>query len=70
MQDTEPEPEQNKPVLLPSSSTIQADFDRLAEQSKEGWDHNSHYHRFLLRHVPQRSADVLEICSWRTCCRG
>ncbi len=33
-------------------SLIQADFDRLAAFSTEEWDHNSHYHRFLLRHVP------------------
>ena len=27
--------------------TIQADFDRLALLSEEGWDHNNHYHNFL-----------------------
>ena len=42
-------------------SSIQADFDRIALLSKEGWDHNSHYHHFLLRHVPSSCAEALEI---------
>ena len=42
-------------------ATIQADFDRLALLSSEKWDHNNHYHRFLLRQVPQRCRNVLEI---------
>jgi len=40
---------------------IQADFDRLALLSDEGWNHNNHYHGFLLKHVPSHSRDVLEI---------
>jgi ubiquinone/menaquinone biosynthesis C-methylase UbiE len=40
---------------------IQADFDRLALLSDEGWNHNHHYHNFLLKHVPSHSRDVLEI---------
>ncbi|MBI5297664.1 MAG: class I SAM-dependent methyltransferase [Chloroflexi bacterium] len=44
------------------SSKIQHDFDRLAEFSNEGWDHNSHYHAFLLKQLPAASdADALEI---------
>lgn len=31
---------------------IQADFDRLAVFSDERWDHNNHYHQFLLQHLP------------------
>jgi 2-polyprenyl-3-methyl-5-hydroxy-6-metoxy-1,4-benzoquinol methylase len=42
-------------------ATIQADFDRLALLSSETWDHNNHYHRFLLRQIPQHCSDVLEI---------
>lgn len=45
----------------PDISQIQADFDRLAAFSQEGWNHNSHYHRFLLRHVPQHCQQALEI---------
>lgn len=40
---------------------IQADFDRLALLSREGWDHNSHYHRFILKQVPPHSRSALEI---------
>jgi ubiquinone/menaquinone biosynthesis C-methylase UbiE len=42
-------------------SLIQADFDRLAAFSQDGWNHNSHYHRFLLRHVPQSCQQALEV---------
>jgi len=45
-----------------SIDKIQQDFDRLASFSNEGWDHNSHYHAFLLKHLPAASeADALEI---------
>ena len=42
-------------------STIQADFDDLALLPAEEWDHNSHYHDFLLRHVPSPCSESLEI---------
>ena len=42
-------------------STIQADFDELALLPAETWDHNSHYHDFLLRHVPPAGNESLEI---------
>jgi SAM-dependent methyltransferase len=42
-------------------SIIQADFDRIALLSEEGWNHNQHYHRFLLRHVPASCREALEI---------
>ncbi len=40
---------------------IQADFDRLALLSRDGWDHNSHYGDFLLKHIPQDCESALEI---------
>jgi ubiquinone/menaquinone biosynthesis C-methylase UbiE len=43
------------------SSLIQADFDRLAAFSQDGWDHNRHYHRFLLKHVPPHCQQALEV---------
>ncbi|HVB72376.1 MAG TPA: class I SAM-dependent methyltransferase [Ktedonobacteraceae bacterium] len=43
------------------AATVQADFDRLASFSTEQWDHNSHYHRFLLRHLPPHCRTALEI---------
>ena len=42
-------------------AAIQADFDRLALLSSESWDHNNHYHRFLLRQVPSHCRNALEI---------
>jgi ubiquinone/menaquinone biosynthesis C-methylase UbiE len=50
-------------------SLIQADFDRLAAFSQDGWNHNNHYHRFLLRHVPQPCQQALEVgCSGAFAC--
>jgi ubiquinone/menaquinone biosynthesis C-methylase UbiE len=42
-------------------SQIQADFDKLALLLPEGWNHNSHYHRFLLKQVPSHCRNALEI---------
>src|SRR6266446_2376999 len=42
-------------------ATIREDFDRLALLSGESWDHNNHYHRFLLRQVPQHCRNAVEI---------
>lgn len=42
-------------------TTIQTDFDRLALLSGESWDHNNHYHRFLLRQIPPHCRNALEI---------
>jgi ubiquinone/menaquinone biosynthesis C-methylase UbiE len=44
-----------------SAATIQADFDRIARLADDGWDHNTHYHRFLLQHAPRESTSALEI---------
>jgi SAM-dependent methyltransferase len=43
------------------TSTIQADFDRIALIAGERWDHNGHYHSFLLAHVPLRCVQALDI---------
>jgi 2-polyprenyl-3-methyl-5-hydroxy-6-metoxy-1,4-benzoquinol methylase len=42
-------------------SAIERDFDRLALFDEDGWTVNSHYHDFLLRHVPANCERVLEI---------
>jgi ubiquinone/menaquinone biosynthesis C-methylase UbiE len=42
--------------------SVQADFDRIALLSEEeGWGHNSHYHGFLLRHLPPRCGEALDV---------
>ena len=40
---------------------IQADFDRIALLPDDEWNHNSHYHAFLLNYVPLHCTEVLEI---------
>lgn len=48
--------------MTQSTATIQADFDRIALLTSDGgWDHNTHFHDFLLRHVPPDCQDALEI---------
>jgi len=43
------------------TSTIRADFDRIALLPNEGWGHNCHYHGFLLRQLPPRCEYALDI---------
>jgi SAM-dependent methyltransferase len=42
-------------------STIQTDFDRIALVSPEGSLQNTHYHNFLLRHLPECRQSALEV---------
>jgi ubiquinone/menaquinone biosynthesis C-methylase UbiE len=41
--------------------SIQSDFDRIALLSVEGWNHNAHYHEYLLGQIPKRCRRVLEV---------
>lgn len=44
------------------TDSIKEDFNRLSVFSERRlWDHNTHYHRFLLKHIPQRGKHCLEI---------
>jgi len=43
------------------SSSVQSDFDRIALVSEDGRTHNDFYHNFLLRHLPPRCSNALEI---------
>ncbi len=46
----------------PSIDKVRGDFDRLADLSEEGgWDHNAYYYPFLLRQLPERFGEALEI---------
>jgi len=47
--------------MAESMPKIRADFDRIALLSRNGWNHNSHYHDFLLRQLPPHCANALEI---------
>jgi SAM-dependent methyltransferase len=44
-----------------STSKVRADFDRIAALSADGWSHNSHYHPFLLKHLPPSGAQALDV---------
>jgi ubiquinone/menaquinone biosynthesis C-methylase UbiE len=44
-----------------SLQAIQADFDKIALLIDKEWNHNDHYHEFLLRHIPERCTNALEI---------
>jgi SAM-dependent methyltransferase len=41
--------------------TIRTDFDRLAAFDGHGWNHNDHYHPYLLRHVSEPCGESLDI---------
>ena len=41
--------------------SIRSDFDQIALLSGGGWDHNAHYHKYLMGHVPGRCRRALEI---------
>jgi SAM-dependent methyltransferase len=43
------------------ANNVRADFDRLALLDSDEWNHNNHYHGYLLRHVPSPCAESLEI---------
>jgi 2-polyprenyl-3-methyl-5-hydroxy-6-metoxy-1,4-benzoquinol methylase len=43
------------------ADTIRSDFDKLALLDAEGWSHNSHYHTYLLKQIPENCKDALEI---------
>jgi ubiquinone/menaquinone biosynthesis C-methylase UbiE len=41
--------------------SIRSDFDRIALLSNEAWNHNAHYHKYLMRQIPEPCREVLEI---------
>lgn len=40
---------------------IRNDFDLIALHDQEGWDHNNHYHSFLLKQLPVQRQAALDI---------
>lgn len=38
---------------LQNTDKVREDFDRLADLSEEGWDHNVHYQDLLLGRLPE-----------------
>jgi ubiquinone/menaquinone biosynthesis C-methylase UbiE len=43
------------------SAKIREDFDRIALTETGGWNHNTHYHRFLLSRLPLHMISALDI---------
>jgi ubiquinone/menaquinone biosynthesis C-methylase UbiE len=41
--------------------SIQSDFDRIALLADEKWNHNAHYHGYLMSQIPQQCQNILEI---------
>jgi len=55
---------ENKKTMTGSRQTpesIRADFDRIALLPDDNWNHNAHYHGYLLSQVPQQCRRILEI---------
>jgi len=50
-----------KRQIMMGTNIIQSDFDRLALLDTDGWDHNRHYHDFLLQQIPTTCKKALEI---------
>jgi ubiquinone/menaquinone biosynthesis C-methylase UbiE len=49
-------------ILMDKSlQAIQADFDKIALLADEHWNHNEHYHKFLLQQIPKPCTNALEI---------
>ncbi len=48
--------------VMKTATEIRLDFDRIAlAESGDGWNHNNHYHDYLLRHAPPHCAAALEV---------
>lgn len=55
---------QNKKTVSQSGQTlesIRSDFDRIALLSNEHWNHNTHYHGYLMGQIPEQCRQILEI---------
>ena len=44
-----------------SQETVRADFDRIALLADESWNHNNHYHSYLIKRIPSSCKAALEI---------
>jgi predicted TPR repeat methyltransferase len=42
-------------------AVLREDFDRIATLSGETWNQNNHYHPYLLRQLPSRFREALDI---------
>ncbi|MBA2339661.1 MAG: class I SAM-dependent methyltransferase [Pyrinomonadaceae bacterium] len=56
-----PESEKTMSQSRQTLESIQSDFDRIASLTGENWNHNAHYHKFLIGHIPERCRHILEV---------
>ena len=42
-------------------SKVQVDFDQIALLEQDGWNHNNHYHGFLLKQIGAKCGDALDL---------
>lgn len=56
-------PENEKPTdsSRQTLESIQSDFDLIALLADEKWNHNAHYHEYLINHFPENCGNILEI---------
>src|SRR4051794_36342832 len=48
--------------MTQTTASVREDFDRIARLTeRNGWNHNDHYHDFLLRYVPEHCRNALDI---------
>jgi SAM-dependent methyltransferase len=48
-------------ALDAESAAVRSDFDRLAHLDEDGWNHNNHYHGFLLNQLPAAFDAALDV---------
>jgi ubiquinone/menaquinone biosynthesis C-methylase UbiE len=46
---------------MPNTELLKEDFDTFAKIYNPNWNHNIHYHKFLLKHIPENCESVLDI---------
>lgn len=48
-------------IVMEDKEIIIKDFSKIAQLGEKKWDHNSYYHKFLLKHLPKQCERVLDI---------
>jgi len=56
-----PEGEEGMSRPRQTLESLQLDFDRIALLSNDDWNHNAHYHDYLMEQIPGRCRRILEI---------
>ncbi|MCR4435999.1 MAG: class I SAM-dependent methyltransferase [Clostridiales bacterium] len=46
---------------MKDAEIISGDFDRIAGVETDRWGHNNHYHRYLLKHLPEKIGSAVDV---------